>query len=92
MPFSETLAPFFADFGVAGTLAGAPVRGIFDAASIVEGFDGAVTQAPSYQLATPAAPVAVGAVLVIPAGTYTVRQALADEPDGATTRLVLARP
>jgi hypothetical protein len=89
--FVETLAPFFADFGGAGTLAGAAVVGILDKSSVIEGADGTVTQGPTFLMAAPAATPAPGASLVLNGVTYTVRRALAEPPDGALMRLVLTR-
>lgn len=79
VPFAETLSPFFADFGVSGTLAGQPVTGIFDGpggtfAGGVGGTD------PQFTLPAADVPAAVfGATLVIPQGTYQVRESI---PDG----------
>jgi hypothetical protein len=87
--FVENFAPFFADFGVDGTLAGTPVRGILDTATDV--YEGELlTQRPTFLLAPGAAP-AVGQSLVLAAATYTVRQVLAEPPDGALSRLVLVK-
>lgn len=91
MAFTENLAAYFVDFGVDGTLAGAPVRGHFDSSSLVEDGDGVVTQAPSFLLPAPATAPAPGASLVLPSGSYTVRRTLAQPPDGALVRLVLTR-
>ncbi len=92
MAFVESLAPFFADFGVQAQLAGEPVVGIFDASSYVETGEGLVTQAPTFDLPTASAlSTAPADVLVLGAASYTVRQVLRRPPDGALTRLVLAR-
>ncbi len=86
----EDFALFFANFGVAGTLAGVPVRGILDSASdVVEG--DVVTQRPTFLLQPGAASPAPGQALTLGAVSYTVRQVLAEPPDGALSRLVLAR-
>lgn len=92
MAFSEDLAPFFADFGVAATLNGAAVRAIVDTESEVEEQPGVVTQAPTALLrSSEAASAAPGQVFVASSVTYTVRRPLKEPPDGALTRLVLAR-
>jgi hypothetical protein len=81
MSFAENLAPFFADFGDAGTLAGRAVRGIYDDGAGTSEISGMLAQfqAPSYTL--PAADVSSaddGAALVIAtgrgAGSHTVRR------------------
>jgi len=87
----ENLSIFFADFGVDGTLAGVLVRGNFDSVSLIEDGDGVVTQAPSFLMPATSTVPAPGASLVLASGTYTVRRALAEPPDGALVRLVLAR-
>ncbi len=87
MPFAETLAPMFADFGVDGTLAGAPVRVIFDAAA-ANSFSGAgmVAADPQATIATACVPAAPhGAELAIPQGRYVVREHL---PDGTGLSLL----
>jgi hypothetical protein len=85
MSLVENLSPFFADFGDAGTLAGAPVRGIFDAA--VRDQLGVLAADPSFQLPTAQVPAnAFGAALVVPQGSYTVREHL---PDGTGMSLLL---
>ena len=77
MSFVEDLAPFLADFGVAGTLAGSPVRGIFDAAGTAQ--LGMVSAEPQFQLPSVSVPAAIfDATLTIPAGSYKVREAIAD--------------
>ncbi|MBK9362999.1 MAG: hypothetical protein IPM99_18795 [Rubrivivax sp.] len=80
MPFAEDLAPFFADFGDAGTLAGQPVRVIFDVPTEQQlGGMGVLSSVPQVQIATASVPSGVeGATLVIPQGTYTVREHVAD--------------
>lgn len=87
----EDLTPFFADFAVDATLAGSPLRAIVDTASVLE-LDGVITQQPSALVkssdassASPAQAFAASSV------SYTVRQVLKEPPDGALTRLVLAR-
>lgn len=86
----ENFAPFFADFGTAATLAGVAVTGIVD----LESADDLASIAPrtSFLLKPGAAVTAApGQALVVGATTYTVRQVLAEPPDGALQRLVLAR-
>lgn len=85
MAFVEDLAPFVADFGSAGTLAGAPVQGIFDEPGGNEG--GVTVTEPQFQLPTAQVPPAVmGALLVIPQGSFVVRETL---PDGTGMTLLL---
>ena len=90
--FVEDLARFFVDFGDDGTLAGQPVRGIYDAPFIVEpmGAAGMLAAEPSFRLASSSVPGSVfGAALVIPQGSFTVREA---HPDGTgLTTLVLSK-
>lgn len=81
MPFAETLAPMFADFGVDGTLAGAPVRVIFDAAGAgnLQGV-GMIAADPQVTVPTACVPASPhGAALIVPQGRYVVREHL---PDG----------
>lgn len=81
MAFTENLDLFVADFGVNGTLAGAPVRGIFDAAYDVStlGAIGMGSASPAYTLPSAKVPAqAHGAALTVPAGSYLVRQAQHD--------------
>lgn len=80
MAFAEDLAPYFADFGEAGTLSGSSVRVIFDAA-MEQQLPGAgiVSAQPQVQIATASVPASVdGASLVLTRGTYTVREHIAD--------------
>jgi hypothetical protein len=100
--FEEDLA-LFTDtehFGVVGTLAGVSRELIFDAPSTRD-FDGVVIDEPSALVASSASP-AVAQTLVLAvgnlpsqlahlAGTYAVRQVLAEPPDGAFSRLVFVR-
>ena len=88
MAFVEDLVSFFADFGVAGTLSGVPVRGIFDAAGSAQ--LGIQAADPQFQLPSASVPAAVfDATLIVPAGTYKVREAI---PDGTgMTLLVLTK-
>lgn len=78
--FAEDLSVYFADFGVDGTLAGEAVRVIFDAPVEQQlGGVGMLSAQPQVQIATASVPTAVdGATLVIPAGTFAVREHLAD--------------
>jgi hypothetical protein len=73
------------------TLAGVAVVGIFDSsAEITQGE--AITLAPTFLLASSTAPSAAeGQTLIRSAISYKVRQVLREPPDGALTRLVLAR-
>jgi hypothetical protein len=80
MPFQEDFTPFFADFGDDGTLAGQPVRVVFDAPSEreLQGV-GMAAALPQVQLASASVPSNVqGAALVIPQGSYTVREQIDD--------------
>ncbi len=92
MPFAENLGVFFADFGDDGTLAGQPVRGIYDAPFTVAALGGAgmLATEPTYRLASASVPANVfNAALVIPQGSFTVREA---HPDGTgLTTLVLSK-
>lgn len=91
MPFAEDLTPFFADFGDAGTLAGQPVRVIFDNPTDQQlGGVGIASAQPQVQIATASVPEAAhGAALVIPQGSFKVRER---HDDGAgLTVLTLAR-
>ena len=89
MAFVENLSLLFADFGAAATLNGVAVRGLLDLATDV--WDGqAATQSTSYLLPTGSTPV-VGQVLITGGISYTVRQVLAEPPDGALQRLILVR-
>lgn len=89
MAFSEDLALFTADFGVNGTLAGSAVRGIFDGPAVTQalGDGGATAAEPQYQLPTASVPAnSYDAVLVIPQGTFRVREHL---PDGTGMSLLI---
>lgn len=87
----EDLAPLFADFGVAATLAGTAVRGILDVEDTDEG-PGLITRRLSFVLQpTTSVTPAAGQALVAGSVTYTVRQVISEPPDGALVRLVLAR-
>ena len=96
--FVEDLAPFFdaeQGFGTAARLNGQGVAGQFDTEGALL-FDGEVAStSPSFLLPASSAPDAVGLELVIDAGpnagTYLVRNATPEPPDGALVRLHLAR-
>lgn len=80
--FTEDLTPLFADFGVDGTLADVAVRVIFDGPGSPESLGGAgiVAGQPSVTIATEQVPASVfDAELIIPQGTFKVREHL---PDG----------
>jgi hypothetical protein len=81
----ENLPAFAADFGDDGTLAGAPVRVIFDGPGVSA--DGVSATDPQVQLPTASVPADYyGAALVIPQGSFTVREHL---PDGTGWSLLL---
>ena len=92
MPFTENLAPYFANFGEDGTLAGLPVRVIFDApyefASL--GMAGQASAEPGVTIASLQVPAANhGALLVLARGSYRVRE---HRPDGTgMSQLMLER-
>lgn len=91
MAFAETFAGYFADFAIAGTVNGVAVRGILDLETFDEGPGGTVTQRTSVLLEPGAAAPAANQAAVFEGVTYTVRQVLREPPDGALTRLILAR-
>ena len=82
-----------AGFGVAATLAGAAVSGIFDTASqVLADGGGVVTQGPAFTLQASAAPAAAaGQALVCNGISYTVRSVQQLPPDGAALLLELVR-
>lgn len=89
MAFVEDLSTYLADFGDAGTLDGAAVRGIYDAPAVTQGLGeiAATAAEPQLQLPTAQVPAAVfGKVLVIPQGAFTVREHI---PDGTGMSLLL---
>lgn len=91
MAFTEDLAPFFADFGGAATLNGAAVTAMVDTQTQLE-VDGVLTQVPTALVRTSEAGLAApGQSFVASAVSYLVRQVMREPPDGALTRLVLAR-
>jgi hypothetical protein len=85
MAFTEDLAPFFADFGIAATVGGVACMGIFDAAyADALGMNGT---RPALQVATAAVPsVAEGAAVTIGAASYTVESV---QPDGTGMTLLI---
>lgn len=86
MPFAEDLTVFVADFGDAGTLDGAAVRGIFDAPGVADAV-GATAVQPQFQLPTSSVPASpYGKTLVVPQGSYKVREHL---PDGTGMSLLV---
>jgi hypothetical protein len=92
MSFAENLAPFFAEFGDDGTLAGSPVRVLYDSPYIEAGLGSAGMSArePSVRIKSVSVPGSIfGATLVIPQGTFKVRES---QPDGTgiTTLLLSA--
>lgn len=92
MAFAETFAGYFADFAIAGTVNGVAVRGILDLETFDEGPGSTVTQRTSVLLEPGAAVTpAANQAAVFEGVTYTVRQVLREPPDGALTRLILAR-
>ena len=89
MAFTESLLPFFTDFGEAVTVNGVAATAIFNSSSELVLGD-AVTMQPTLELpATVAA--SVGHVCVVRSVSYTVRQVLDQPPDGVIRQLVLAR-
>lgn len=79
MAIVEDLAPFFADFGEEGTLAGQAVRVIFDAPTESQLMGGALAAVPQVRIATQSVPAGVeGAALDLERGAYTVREHIAD--------------
>lgn len=88
MPFAENLSLFLRQYGVDGTLAGQPVRLIFDAPTGQElPGSGMLASVPQAQLPTAQVPAdPSGAALVIPQGSFTVQEHL---PDGTGMSLLL---
>lgn len=85
MAFTESFAPFFADFGVLATLNGAPVRGVFDAA-YGDAFGMVSGNSPVFRLPSSVA-VAIGDTLLVNAITYQVVVIEADGTGMTTLRL-----
>lgn len=91
MAFTEDTSIFLADFGESCTLAGAAVMAMFDSQTI-DALGGVLTTEPSALVPTSAVPsAAAGQAFVRGSVTYTVRAVRAEPPDGAFTRLTLAR-
>ena len=87
--WSEDLGVFWRDFGVDGTLDGQAVRGIYDApAELAFGGNGAVAATePQFVLPTVQVPGSpYGKALVVPTGTFSVRE---HQPDGTGVSLLL---
>lgn len=85
---AEDLSVFFDEFAVDGTLAGESVRVIYDATpdQLLGGVGMAAPQ-PQVQIATASVPADVeGDTLVVPAGTFTVREHI---PDGTGMSLLM---
>lgn len=90
MAFTETIDPFFADFGVDATLQGVAVRAIVNTATVDD--LGTLTEQPNADLpSASASSAAPGQTFIAGAVTYTVRTVERQPPDGAITRLMLAR-
>lgn len=88
MDFAEDLSPLFADFGEDGTLAGLPVRGIFDAPGGQQlGGIGMASEPPQFTLPSAQVPAdSYGLALVLTRGSYTVREHV---PDGTGVSILL---
>jgi len=89
MPFAEDLSIFVSDFGDVGTLDGYSVRGIFETPGVSLGLvDVAVAAVqPQFQMPTASVPpAAFGKTLVIPQGSFVVREHI---PDGTGMSLLL---
>lgn len=92
--FTEDLTPFFdtTGFALAGTLDGEAITVILDRATVPTFDNDLLTMDPSVTLDSAAAAAAApGQELVVAGVTYTVREVQIEPPDGALTRLVLAR-
>lgn len=88
--FTEDLSLFLADFGGTATLDGVAVLSIVDTQTQLE-VDGVLTQQPTALVRTSEALAAAPGQSFVSGATYIVRQVLRQPPDGALTRLVLAR-
>lgn len=89
--FAEDLRIFFADAGVDGTLAGQPVRVLFDSPADEMLGGGLIAQQPQVLIATASVPADVeGEPLVIPQGSFTVRAHLPDGTGMSTLHLTKA--
>lgn len=89
MAFAESLAPFFADFGVTATVGGVSVRGIFDnghtlATVANAGMSGTL---PTLTLPTVAVTASVVGQTVVVGGTSYV--CTAHEPDGTGVSVLM---
>lgn len=85
MALVEDFAAYGQAFGDEGTLAGAAVRVVFDGPGV--NADGVSATDPQVQLPTASVPADYyGATLVIPQGSFTVREHL---PDGSGWSLLL---
>lgn len=87
MAFVEDTAPFLADFGVAATVGGVSLTGIFDNA-YADPFGIVASASPVLLIVSSAAPsAAVGNTVVVGGITYTIAEI---QPDGTgITRLML---
>lgn len=93
MDLAADLPLLFTDFASAGTLAGRPVEGIYREHQATPDVGGMLTQraAPDYLLPAGVATQAdVGASLVIPQGTFTVRRV--EPEDDGLVRVLLKEP
>lgn len=84
---TEDLSVFFDEFAVDGTLAGESVRVIYDSPpdNPIDGI-GMAAAHPQVQIATASVPADVeGDTLVVPAGTFAVREHI---PDGTGMSLL----
>lgn len=79
--FVEDFTPFFEDLAVAATLAGLPVRGIFDNAYAMDDMGGGASAShPAFTLPSASVPTPVaGLSLVVNGTTYKVVEPM---PDG----------
>lgn len=90
MPFAEDLPAFLADFGQDCVLAGAAVRALLDTETGLAGE--LLAEGPSALLVSAdAAAAAPGQSFTAAGVSHVVRQVLREPPDGAFTRLILAR-
>lgn len=83
LDFAADMPAFFSDFADAGTLAGRPVRGIFDDGAGTPEIGGMRLQQLEPTFTMPADDTQAGddtATLVIPQGTYTVRRIEPGDP------------
>lgn len=89
MDLAADMSVFFSDFGVAATLDGGAVRGIFDS-EYMQAFGGMAGNATAFKLATASTTgVTTASLLVVGAATYRVRSV---QPDGTgVTTLLLER-